>query len=48
VTAAEANKIGPDGEAGSGPKKDGNGNKMSCRERGINIGILLPVRVSMQ
>jgi hypothetical protein len=34
VSAAESNKIGPDGKAGSGPKKHGNGDKMSCSDRG--------------
>ena len=37
LSAAESNKIGPDGKAGSGPKKAGNGDKMSCSDRGMYI-----------
>eukprot|EP00953_Heterococcus_sp_UTEX-ZZ885_P016372 9207-Heterococcus_DN1.PRE.2 len=45
VSAAESNKIGPDSKAGSGPKKHGNGDKMSCSDRGTasNKHILLLV-----
>lgn len=35
LSAAESNKLGPDGKAGSGPRKDGTGEKMSCSDRGI-------------
>jgi hypothetical protein len=37
LSAAESNKIGPDGKAGSGPKKDASGDKMSCSDRGMCI-----------
>jgi hypothetical protein len=43
LSAAESNKVGPDGKAGSGPKKDGSGNKMSCSDRGMHLTIPLHV-----